>query len=126
MTDQQNAKAPKKPRNWLRVAFIASLAVNLLVVAALSGAFWKNQGPKGRHLDRVSMGLGAYILALPDAEQAEVLALAGKGSKNRKACRKTMRQKREMLEQVLHSTPFSEEDVRAAMETRSKCRPFGP
>lgn len=116
MTDQENTKAPKKPRNWLRVAFIASLAVNLLVVAALSGAFWKNQGPKGRHLDRVSMGLGAYVLALPEPEQAGVLALIDKGSKDRKAFRKSMRQSRNKLEQALQATPFSEDAVRTAME----------
>ncbi len=115
MTDQQNAKAPKKPRNWLRVAFIASFAVNLLIVAAFAGAFLKHQGPKGRHLDRVSMGLGAYILALPEPAQTDVMALVGKGSKDRKAFRKSMRKHRDMLEQSLQETPFSPEAVRAAM-----------
>ena len=59
MSDEMTkAPAPKK-RNWLRVAFVCSLALNLLIIGLVAGVALK-AGPKSvRGLDRMSMGLGA-------------------------------------------------------------------
>jgi hypothetical protein len=117
MVDQKaNTTPPKKARNWTRIALVASLAVNLLIVAALAGAFWSGTKPSGRHLDRMSLGLGVYIRALPDDAKDDVMALVGKGHKDRKQFRHDMREQQKVFEQAVMTEPFSPETVRNAME----------
>lgn len=119
MTDQTPQTNPtKRVRNWTRGLLIASLAVNLLIVGALVGAFFKNEKPRGPHLNRASMGLGAYILALPEPEQSEIMALIGKGSKDRRKFRKEMRKSRRNLDAAIQAEPFSSEAVKSAMNSQ--------
>ncbi len=116
MTDQTPPNTPAKgPRNWTRIALVLSVALNLLIVSTLAGAFWKNQTRHGPHLDRSSMGLGAYILALPKPAQSEIMSMIGKGSTDRRQFRREMRKNRQDLETALKAEPFSREDVQAAM-----------
>lgn len=117
MTDQTpQTPAPKAPRKWTRIVLILSLAINLLVVAALVGAFFKHDKRQGPHLDRASMGLGAYILALPEPAQSEVMAMIGKGSEDRREFRKTMYKLRKDTETALQATPFSVDAVKSALD----------
>ena len=117
MTDQTpKAKPTKRPRNWTKILLIVSLAFNLLIVAAVTGAFFKNEKRYGRHLDRASMGLGAYILALPEPAQNEIMSIIGKGSDDRRKFRQTMWQSRKNLVAALQAKPFSAEAVKAAMD----------
>lgn len=119
MTDQSpqtpRQTPPKKRRNWMRIVLILSLALNLLIVSALGAAFFKSQKPHGRHMDRASMGLGAYILALPEPAQSEIMSMVGKGSENRRKYRRDMRAYRTELRDALSAEPFSREAVQAAM-----------
>ncbi|MEJ6708797.1 MAG: periplasmic heavy metal sensor [Amylibacter sp.] len=107
-----------KGRNWTRIALLVSLALNLVIVGALVGAFWKNEKPTGRHLDRMSMGLGAYVRALPEPVQSDVMALVGTGSEDRRNFRRAMRERQQKFERVLLEKPFSEQAVRAALMQR--------
>ena len=117
MTDHMSqTRQAKKPRNWMRMALILSLAINLLIVGALVGAFAKNEKTTGRHLDRASMGLGAYILALPTPKQDEILSMIGKGSKDRREFRKNMKEFRRELDATLQAQPFSSQAVKNAMD----------
>ena len=117
MSKIENTPPPqKRGRNWTRIALIGSLAVNLLIVGTLAGAFWKHEKPKGRHMDRISMGLGANILALPEPAQGEIAALVGKGFESRRAFRRIMRDSQKELLAALRAEPFSEEVLRAAFE----------
>lgn len=105
----------KKPRNWSKIALIGSLAVNLLVVGLVAGAFARFDGGPSPHGDRGSMGMGAYIKALPPAKQDQVRAASGFFGENRKASMREMREKRNNFEQMLLAQPFSEEAARAAI-----------
>jgi hypothetical protein len=117
MVDQKtNTTPPKKARNWTRIALLASLAVNLLIVAAMAGAFWSNTKPSGRHLDRMSLGLGVYIRALPDVSRDDVMVLVGKGHKDRKQFFREMREQQKVFEMAVLTEPFSPDAVRDAME----------
>ncbi len=121
MTDQTpNPQPTKRPRNWTRILLICSVAFNLLIVAALAGAFFKNDKRHGVHLDRASMGLGAYILALPEADQSKIMSMVGKGSEDRRKYRKNMRKSRQDLEAALQATPFSIDAVKAAMDNQRR------
>ncbi len=116
MSDMSPKPTPStKGRNWTRIALLISLALNLVIVGALVGAFWKNEKPTGRHLDRMSMGLGAYVRALPEPAQSEVMALIGSGSEDRRSFRRAMRERQREFERVLLEKPFSEQAVRAAL-----------
>lgn len=118
MTDQPQPTAPKPRRNWMRIVLILSVALNLLIVSALGAAFFKHQKPHGRHLDRMSMGLGVYILALPEPAQSEIMSMIGKGSQDRRSFRRDMRAYRKALNEALRAEPFSSEAVRTAMNAQ--------
>lgn len=62
-------------RLWLRIALVASLSVNLLVLGAVAGAFWK--WPRGEHLAARhlgSAGLGTIAGAFDDSEKRAIMA----------------------------------------------------
>lgn len=106
----------KKPRNWGKIALVGSLALNLLVAGLVIGAFARFDGGPGHHGDRGSMGLGAFINALPEAKQEQVRAASGFFGEDRKVSKDTMRKKREAFEQTLLAQPFSEPAARAAIK----------
>lgn len=115
MTHNTDTPSQKKPRRWLRLLLIGSLTLNLLVAGALVGAFLSHEKPTGRHMDRLSMGLGAYVRALPEAQNKQVSALMSAGSTDRKAFRREMRARQKELETLLLSDDFSAQTVRDAL-----------
>lgn len=119
MSDFSPKPTPSKGgRNWTRIVLLISLALNLVIVGALVGAFWKNEKPTGRHLDRMSMGLGIYMRVLPEPAQSEIMALVGSGSEDRRSFRRAMRERQREFERVLLEKPFSEQAVRDALMQR--------
>ena len=90
----------KPKRNWVKIALIGSLAVNLLIVGLIVGAVMRFDKGQGRHLNRVSMGLGLFIQALPDEARAEVNAAGGPHLGNRRAFRKEIRSRQKALEML--------------------------
>ena len=119
MSDISSKSTPStRGRNWTRIALLISLALNLVIVGALVGAFWKNEKPTGRHLDRMSMGIGAYVRALPEPAKSEVMTLVGTGSEDRRSFRRAMRERQREFERVLLEKPFSEQAVRKALLQR--------
>lgn len=119
MTDAPN---PQKSRSWGwgRIALILSLAVNLIVIGLVAGVLLSppNKGPKGaRHLDRVSMGLGSYVMALPEDARAQVIAAAGgleRGS--RKEAIKKFREGRRKVVQLINDPNLDSAALEAALE----------
>ena len=77
MSDRDRTTAAGKPLmpRWIKGALVVSLAVNLLVLGAIGGAFWRF-GPPGEHGGRagppdLSSYGAAYVRALPpDARHA--------------------------------------------------------
>ncbi len=115
MAETPITPSPKRGRNWMRFVLIVSLALNLLVVGLLGGAFLRHEKPVGRHLDRMSMGLSIYIRALPEDSRTAFEAELRDGNSSRRALRKSMRERQRSLEAVLLAEPFSEEAVRQAL-----------
>ncbi|PLS22318.1 periplasmic heavy metal sensor [Neptunicoccus cionae] len=102
----------KKTRNWGKIALIGSLALNLLVVGLVVGAFGRFEAPPS---GRASMGLGSFIKALPEAEQDMVRAASGLRREDRKKTMDAFRASKDALEEALLAQPFSEEAARAAV-----------
>ena len=104
---------------WGRVVLIASLALNLVVVGLLAGA-WISGGGKGgpglRGIDRAAMGLGAYVMALPDEARAQVLAAGGLAKGDRRARVRAFRQTRREMNAILQAEPFDAEALTALMD----------
>ncbi|WP_069300882.1 periplasmic heavy metal sensor [Neptunicoccus sediminis] len=103
----------RKTRNWGKVALIGSLALNLLVVGLVVGAFGRFDGHAG---GRAGMGLGSFIKALPEAEQDMVRAASGLRREDRKKTMQALRASKNALEQALLAQPFNEEAARAAIK----------
>lgn len=102
----------KPPRRWLRIVFILSMAMNLLIVGLVAGALMRFDKSHGRHIDRVSMGLTSYIRALPEADRTLVRGAAGDHARSRKDFLKALRKRQKALDTVLMAEPFSPEAVR--------------
>ncbi|GGA08698.1 periplasmic heavy metal sensor [Neptunicoccus cionae] len=103
----------KKTRNWGKIALIGSLALNLLVVGLVVGAFARFDGPP---LGRAGMGLGVFIKSLPEAEQDMVRAASGLRPEDRTETMKAFRASKDALGRALLAQPFSEETARAAIQ----------
>ena len=110
--------AEKPKRNWMKIVLIGSLALNLLIVGLVVGAMMRFDKGHGRHFDRVSMGMGLFIQALPEDARKQVKASGGPYVGNFRAFRKEMRVSQKRLETAILATPFSEEAVRAAISAR--------
>lgn len=120
MTDGTNTQARRK-LPWGRILCGLSLALNLLVVGLLLGAALGfdggRKGPAARHLERVSLGLGAQIHALPDASRERVLAAAAADGKLDKRSRwAALRAARREVIEALAAEPFDPARARAALE----------
>lgn len=116
-TNPNPAPAPRKGR-WRTVVFIASLALNLVVIGLVAGAFFAGRHSYiPHHLDRVSMGLGDYIRALPEEARDRVLQAGGGFDRaNLRERLRELRRNRDALRQVMEAEPFDIEAARAALE----------
>lgn len=102
-----------------RLLVIASLALNLVFIGLVAGAFFagsdKHRGD-ARYLERVSMGLGRYIDALPEPERGAVLEAAGGISKKARHARYgQFRQIRKELRAALERPDLTEPELRAIL-----------
>ena len=105
----------KRQVNWTRIVLIGSLALNLLIVGLVAAALWRFEPGKPRHMDRISMGLGLYIAALPDDDRAKLRAATGLRGADRKSFLREMRKSHRDMEQILLAKPFSADAVRQAI-----------
>lgn len=109
--DQTSKTSPKR---WVRVIFVMSLALNLLVVGLVAGAFFGNGG---KHPGRsVELGLGPYTRALDvDVRRALVERLRKTPELGRRVRNARRSDFRQMLV-ALRQEPFDQEAVLAIME----------
>jgi uncharacterized membrane protein len=81
MTDTPNTSptpAPTPTARWVKVALVASLALNLLILGIVGGAWLSPDGPRGDRMERAGRDMGAtpFIRALePGDRQALVRSL---------------------------------------------------
>lgn len=114
----QGAATPRRPGRGRKVLLIGSLALNLIFIGLIVGAVLRG-GPPGsgpRHLDRMSMGLGAYIEALPPDVRAGVKAAGGGFDlADRRARFQAVREGRRAMTAALKADPFDADALRAAV-----------
>lgn len=118
-TNPPAGPAPTR-RRWGRVLLVASLALNLVFIGLIVGAVARGGGVASgaRHLDRMSMGLGAYIEALP-ADARAIVKSAGGGFErdDRRARFRALHAQRKAIVEALEAEPFDAQALRAAVMT---------
>jgi uncharacterized membrane protein len=110
------APSPMQPRRkWLRVALVASLAVNLLVIGAAAGSMYRiNQQPPT--LSSVSTNLLAFTSSLPEPRRKELWAAIREEHRRLRPLRDDVRAARLEWRQVLSAEPFDRERFDAAQK----------
>ena len=114
-----------RPRRWVKVVLVISLAVNLAVAGLLLGAWLRHDGPHGRdgprgERDRVvrDLGFGPYARAVPrearEGLRGAVEAHRGTLRENRQALRSAFE---ETLE-TLRAEPFDRAAMGAQMQAQ--------
>ena len=65
---------PMKNPIWIKSVFIASLALNLLVLGAIGGAWLSPDGPRGKAVEAAARDLGAtpFVRAVARADRREL------------------------------------------------------
>ncbi|MCY4178752.1 MAG: periplasmic heavy metal sensor, partial [Litoreibacter sp.] len=104
-----------KPRNWLRILLIASLAVNLLVAGAFVGAAFSDKGGKKERNPAAQMPVGPYGRAFSKEDRQ---ALRQSFEARRDTFRENRAQMRafgEDLAEAVRAMPFDAEAVRTIL-----------
>jgi uncharacterized membrane protein len=110
MSTPDPTQSPRPRRLWLRILFGVSLALNLLVVGVLAGAWWRFDGGRS-HAGPSSIGALVYR-ELPKAERKELRKQFMKG---RDGPRGSRRADMAALLQALRAEPFDGEAVEALL-----------
>lgn len=110
-----------KPKpNWKKYLLIGSLAMNVLVVFAIAGAAFKDDGP--RHKGRDATMQGALVRALPDDMRSQLKDSLKKGRDGFRKDRETSRKLREDMKAVIGATPFDAAALRAVFAQQKQLR----
>lgn len=115
--------------NWTRVLLFTSLAINLLVVGMVAGAFIRSGGGPGRMVDEGSvlrdMGYGPYGQALTPEERRAMRRAVERKAKDLATNREALRQQMQTLLEALRKQPYDPAVVHAIVtqqQTRLKER----
>jgi len=119
MSDAQTPKAPKTRRwSWLWIALIASLAINLAIVAAIV-----SHQAVGPHRHRSITGPGftqilprAFFRELDRDRRDELVGELREHRKGFRELRKNLRQKARDVASALRAEPYDEATVTKALE----------
>ena len=105
---------PKAKMGWARILLFASLALNLLVVGLVAGAWLRHdrrEMPEARQMPLRDLGYGPYGQALSKSHRHELeKALAGR-SRDLRQNRDEVRAQFQTLLDALRTTPFDSETV---------------
>lgn len=108
--------APARRYNWLKIALVASLAVNLLFVGGGIARWYMAQGP-----ERMSRGLQSqliprrFFMELEQPRRAELLAVFRNYDKPFREGRRAVRDQLEALAVALDADPYDPARVNAAL-----------
>lgn len=105
----------EKPKtNWVRIALIASLALNLLIAGLVAGAMFR--GPGGGHMREMADGDGfrALAWAMPNEHRRSLGRELFERRAEFGATRDQMNAAREALAKALIAEPFDLKSVEAA------------
>ncbi|MEQ9261043.1 MAG: periplasmic heavy metal sensor [Roseovarius sp.] len=108
-------EANGKPRLWLRVVFVLSLGLNLLILGAVLGAALSNHGWRhDRHPPRLETSGGPLTRALSEADRRAIARQMRRAYLGDEAARRARAEGFEALVADLRAVPFD----RAAVEAR--------
>ena len=116
MAEPVENNAPKRgTRRWVKVAFVVSLALNLVVVGLVVGVFLRmphGAGPYGK----VSMGLGTHISAFSPEQRDKFDGLVAAEIGSQRAFFKRLRQERRQVTRLVLAEPFDADAVRESLK----------
>ena len=102
---------PRRRRRWVKIALVISLCVNVLVIGAVGGFFWKHRGYEGG-----SFRLHSVVRALPEEKRdAARVALEAKLPEY-EALRAQIREARRESNLLMSADPLDEAALRASVE----------
>ena len=113
MTDTSSptpAPAARSPR-WMRIALVASVALNMLILGFVGGMAWKFRHHGGRDGHRNS-AIERFIASQPQEIQSAIRSSWREAREKRRELRKRLGDGRERMSAVLTADPFD----RAAYE----------
>jgi uncharacterized membrane protein len=119
MPDGEPAQAPTRRwwQRWTGWLLVGSLALNLLVLAAVSTAAWRH----GRdHFTRGNTSVFAYTHTLPEARRQQLLAGAEAERSALRPYRMELRRARAAVREALLARPFDAERYRRAHDALLK------
>jgi hypothetical protein len=108
----------RKPVNWLVVALIASLAVNLLIVGAVTARWYAGFGPGERYMRLTQTQLipRRFFSELDRDRRMELLAVFRANDKEIRDGRRAVKAQVSELADALDAEPYDAARARAAVE----------
>ena len=121
MTERDtNPTAPKpaKPGRWMRVALVASLAVNLAVAGVVAGAVWRGKDPRHANVTRdLAM---VYARAVDPSDRRSLMrAMRARLDENRPS-RAARRADYVTALDLVRATPFDPDALRRQLHDQSQ------
>jgi uncharacterized membrane protein len=100
---------PPAPRSrWMRIALIASLALNLMILGALAGAAWRFRSPSVANLQFGPANIMSYLSDLPSERRAVIWSDTAELRRQLGPSRRATRVARRELNGVMRSDPFDQ------------------
>jgi uncharacterized membrane protein len=105
--DGKASTAPKRTSRWIKVALIASLALNVLFIGTVAGAFWR--GGPGPWAGRGAGNIVGFIASLPPERRAELMQRSKALREQSRALRQAARQTTRDRVAALLAEPFDKQ-----------------
>ncbi|SLN25561.1 hypothetical protein PEL8287_01166 [Roseovarius litorisediminis] len=118
MTTQPENKKSTGAKPWLRVLFVASLALNLVVLGAVGSAMLMRDKWHARHPSRLDMVGGPLTRALNDKDRRAIGQQMRQAYRDGHPTRQQQREEFQLLIADLKAEPFVPDAVRARMSNQ--------
>ncbi len=118
MTDtgtNNNTGGRYRPR-WLWIGLVVSIALNLLVIGTVAGAFWKLNKKNSSLRGGFNRSIVLFVRQLPEARQAEIRPLIRNVRKKIRPLRRSLRRQRREHTDLLTQEPFDKARFQASIE----------
>lgn len=100
--------APAPTARWVKLALVASLGLNLLILGIVGGAWLSPDGPRGDRIDRAGRDMGAtpFIRALEPGDRRALFQAFRREEEPLRQNREELRLRFEALLAALRADPF--------------------
>ncbi|NOX74645.1 MAG: periplasmic heavy metal sensor [Alphaproteobacteria bacterium] len=118
--DEKQQVAPK-PRRWIKVIFVLSLGLNILVLGLVGGAFLRGGPPDRVRVERdiAALGLRVYFRALNEGDRADIRTNFKQYRGQIKAGRGLFRAHLKALATALTAEPYDQAAVAAVLSQQA-------